>query len=82
VLETDVGAMVASHFVGLASLGGINITVGRRRRLNDTASGRQVLATIRNRLLLSIPLLLVVTLVSFVLNSLSPSDSRANDTGG
>jgi peptide/nickel transport system permease protein len=33
-----------------------------------------MLATIRNRLLLSIPLLLVVTLVSFVLNSLSPSD--------
>jgi len=33
-----------------------------------------MLATIRNRLLLSVPLLLVVTLVSFVLNSLSPSD--------
>jgi peptide/nickel transport system permease protein len=33
-----------------------------------------MLATIRNRLLLSIPLLLVVTLVSFVLNSLSPND--------
>jgi peptide/nickel transport system permease protein len=33
-----------------------------------------MLTTIRNRLLLSIPLLLVVTLVSFVLNSLSPND--------
>jgi peptide/nickel transport system permease protein len=31
-------------------------------------------ATIRNRLLMSVPLLVVVTLVSFVLNSLSPSD--------
>ncbi|MFO1159397.1 MAG: ABC transporter permease [Reyranellaceae bacterium] len=31
-------------------------------------------ATIRNRLLMSAPLLLVVTLVSFVLNSLSPND--------
>ena len=30
--------------------------------------------TIRDRLLASIPLLLVVTLLSFVLNSLSPSD--------
>ena len=33
-----------------------------------------MLATIRTRLLLSVPLLLIVTLVSFVLNSLSPSD--------
>ena len=33
-----------------------------------------MLATIGHRLLLSIPLLLVVTLLTFVLNSLSPSD--------
>ena len=33
-----------------------------------------MLATIRTRLLLSVPLLLIVTLMSFVLNSLSPSD--------
>jgi peptide/nickel transport system permease protein len=33
-----------------------------------------MLATIRTRLLMSVPLLIVVTLVSFVLNSLSPTD--------